>query len=87
MVKIQICQFPELGAIAIAKFVKIHGAELMSHSRHAGSNINDMQKINLDLGSNDHGTETCNLGTNCYGTEPRVYILKGYLQGCICEYL
>jgi hypothetical protein len=57
----------------------------MPRLRHAGSHVNDTQKVTLDLGANDHGAEMCNLGANCYGL--RVYILKGYLQGRICEYL
>jgi hypothetical protein len=59
----------------------------MPHLRHADSHVNDMQKMVLDLGANDHGAETCNLGANCNGVEIRVYFLKGYYQGRICENL
>jgi hypothetical protein len=41
MFKIQFCQFPELGAVAIG--VKIHGAELMPRPHHAGSHVNDTE--------------------------------------------
>jgi hypothetical protein len=58
MVKIQICQFPELSVVAIGAGLgtveigaelsaKIHGAELMPHPRHGGSHINDTQKMTL----------------------------------------
>jgi hypothetical protein len=47
MFKIQFCQFPELGAVAIG--AKIHGAELMSRPHHAGSHVNDTQKMTLAL--------------------------------------
>jgi hypothetical protein len=58
--------FPELGAelgtVAI-------GAELMPHPCHAGSHVNDAQKMTLDLGAKAIGTDTCKLGANC--TAPR----------------
>ena len=98
MVKMKICQFPQLGAVVIgaelgAKIygaelgAKIHSAELMPRPRHASSNVNDMQKMTLDLGANCFDVETCNLGANCHGAEARVYFLKEYYQGRIYENL
>jgi hypothetical protein len=55
----------------------------MSRSRHAGSHVNDMQKMTLDLRTK----ATCKLSDNYHGAEVRVYFLKGYRQGCICENL
>lgn len=77
----------ELGVVAIgaelgakiygAKLgAKIHGVELMPRLRHIGSHVNDTQKMALDLGANDHGTETCNLGTNDHGAEVTVYFFE-----------
>ena len=80
MVKIKFCQFSQLGA-------KIHGAELMPRPRHASSHVNDTQKMTLDLGAKAIGAETCKLDANCHGAEVRVYFLKGYCQGRICENL
>jgi hypothetical protein len=56
----------ELGAASIGVKLdpKIHGAELMPRSRHTSSHVNCTQKMTLDL------------GVNCCGVVPRVYILK-----------
>jgi len=59
----------------------------MPRPRHASSHVNDTQKMTLDLGAKAIGTETCKLGANCHGAEVRVYFLKGYCQGRICENL
>ena len=80
MVKIKICQFPSLGA-------KIHDAELMPRPRHASSHVNDTKKMTLDLGAKAIDAETCKLDVNYHGAKVRVYFLKGYCQGCICENL
>jgi len=40
-----------------------------------------------DLGAKNYGAETCKLGANYSSAEVRVYILKVYLQGCICKKL
>ena len=59
----------------------------MPRLRHASSHVNDTEKITLDLGAKAIGAETCKLGVNCHGVEVRVYFLKGYCQGRICENL
>jgi hypothetical protein len=41
----------------------------------------------MDLDAKAIGTETYNLSANCHGAKARVYFLKGYHQGRICEYL
>ena len=43
--------------------------------------------MTLDLGARAIGAETYKLGVNCHGAEVRVYFLKGYRQGYICENL
>ena len=40
-----------------------------------------------NLGAICTGAETCKLDVNYSGAEMRVYILKSYLQGHICEKL
>jgi hypothetical protein len=43
--------------------------------------------VGTELGANLAGTEMCNLGANNNSVEPRVYFLKSYYQGRICEHL
>lgn len=38
--------------------------------------VNTTQKMTMDLGANDHGAKTCNIGANCYGAELRVHKMK-----------
>ena len=66
---------------------KKYGAELMPRPRHASSHVNDTKKMTLDLSTKAISAETCKLDANCHGVEVRVYFLKGYYQGRICENL
>jgi hypothetical protein len=55
----------------------------MPRPRHTDCQVNDTQKMTLNLGANDHGAETCNLNANCHSTEVKVCFLKGCCQGHI----